>query len=156
MKNWLIATGLCLALLVAGGAQAASSSIDVQKAWARASPGGARTGAAYLTILNNGSTDDRLLAASAPVAARVELHISTMNNGVMEMRPLPAVDVKSGSRVVFKPGAMHVMLIDLAAPLVEGQSFPLTLTFEKAGSIAVTVKVGKPGATEPGMSGMTM
>ncbi len=68
------------------------------------------------------------------------------------MRPLPAIDVKSGGQTTLGPGGFHVMLISLKQPLKEGESFPLTLTFEKAGKLDVSVKVEKAGS----MGGMRM
>jgi copper(I)-binding protein len=75
----------------------------------------------------------------------------------MKMRPLPAVDIKAGGQAELKPGGMHIMLVGLAAPLKEGQTFPLTLTFEKAGKVEVTVTVEKAGAMgDRAMPGMKM
>jgi periplasmic copper chaperone A len=149
----LSAAALWLALGSVAWAQS-SAPIEISHAWARATASNAKTGAAYLTIVNNGSGDDRLVAISGPVAAKAELHVSAMDNGVMKMRPLAAVDVKPGATAELKPGGMHIMLVGLAAPLKEGQSFPLALTFEKAGTIPVTVTVEKAGAM--GMPDMKM
>jgi copper(I)-binding protein len=147
MTRMLYAAALCVALGSAAWAQSAAP-IEISHAWARATAANAKTGAAYLTIANKGGGDDRLVAVSGPVAAKAELHVTSMDNGVMKMRPLQAVDVKAGATAELKPGGMHIMLIGLAAPLKVGQSFPLTLTFEKAGTIPVTVTVEKAGAME--------
>jgi len=86
-----------------------------------------------------------------------ELHRTENDNGVMKMVPIAAIDVKAGQKVALAPGGYHVMLMDLKAPLTEGQSFPLTLVFDKAGKIDVMVKVGKAGAMGSGdMGGMNM
>ena len=68
---------------------------------------------------------------------------------VMKMRPLASLDIPAGQPVTLKPGGEHIMLMGLNGPLREGQSFPLTLTFEKAGTREVTVAVEKPGAAGP-------
>ena len=106
-------------------------------AWARASAGMAKAGAAYLTIRNIGSTPDRLIAASAPVARRAELHTHIMTDSVMRMRRIKAVPVAAGGAATLKPSGNHVMLMGLHAPLRKDGQFPLTLTFEKAGDVTV-------------------
>jgi len=72
-----------------------------------------------------------------------------MSGIVMEMRPITSFDIPAGQPVTLKPGGEHIMLMGLNGPLREGQSFPLTLTFEKAGAREVTVAVKKPGAAGP-------
>ena len=136
---------LAAALLIAPLA-AQAQTIDVQDAWARATLGQARTGAAYLTLSALGTTTDRLVAASSPVAAKTELHNHIMVGNVAQMRQVDAIEVAPGSPTLLQPGGLHVMLIDLKAPLQGGASFPLTLTFEKAGAITVQVAVraGRP------------
>ena len=145
-------------LAVAGVAAAAQTpTVKVEHAWARATPGGAKTAALYMTLLNKGGDDDRLVSVATPVAGQAEVHSTTTENGVMRMRPVEALDVKAGTSTILKPGGYHVMLMDLKAPLVAGQSFAVTLTFENAGKIDVTVTVEKAGATAPGaMPGMKM
>jgi copper(I)-binding protein len=131
--------------------------MEITHAWARATAASARTGAAYFTIANRGASDDRLVAAASPVAVKAELHTTIDDGGVMKMRPLAAVDVKAGGKAELKPGGMHLMLIDLKAPLKVGQSFPVTLTFEQAGPIELMVTVEKAGAMSDGaMPGMKM
>jgi periplasmic copper chaperone A len=134
-------------LLVASAALAQNNPLEVSNAWARATPGKAETGAAYLTIQS--PTADRLLSASSPVAKKTELHTMSMEGMVMKMRPLAGLDIPAGQPVTLKPGGEHIMLEGLNAPLREGQSFPLTLTFEKAGSRTITVAIEKPGAAGP-------
>jgi copper(I)-binding protein len=134
-------------LAVASAALAQTSQLEVSNAWARATPGKAENGAAYVTIQSPAA--DRLLSASSPVAKKAEVHTMEMAGMVMKMRPIAALDIPAGSPVALKPGAEHIMLIGLQHPLVEGQSFPLTLNFEKAGARTVTVAVEKAGATSP-------
>src|ERR1700740_1631653 len=134
-------------LVVASAALAQTSPLEVSNAWARATPGKAENGAAYLTIQS--PTPDRLLSVSTPVAKKAELHTMSMEGMVMKMRPLTGVDIPAGQPVTLKPGGQHIMLVGLDAPLREGQFFPLTLTFEKAGTRTVSVAVEKPGANGP-------
>jgi periplasmic copper chaperone A len=131
--------------------------INVEQPWARATPAGAMTGAAYMTLANKTNTADRLTGASSDVATKVQVHEMKVVNGVMQMREVAGgLEIPPGGSVTLKPGSYHVMLMGLKKPLVEGQSFPLTLTFAKAGNISVTVPVQAIGATSGngGMSGM--
>jgi copper(I)-binding protein len=138
---------LAASLVVASAALAQTNQLDVSNAWARATPGRAENGAAYVTIQS--PTADRLLSVSSPVAKKAELHTMSMEGMVMKMRPLAGVDIPAGQPITLKPGGRHVMLLGLDEPLREGQSFPLTLTFEKAGTRTVTVAIEKPGAAGP-------
>ena len=138
---------LAASLAVAGAAVAQTGQLEISGAWARATPGKAENGAAYLTIQS--PTADRLVSASSPVAKKAELHTMSMQGMVMKMRPLAGLDIPAGEPVTLKPGGDHIMLLGLNQPLREGQTFPLTLTFEKAGARPVTVTVEKPGATAP-------
>ena len=121
--------------------------IEIGQPWARATPGRAQIGAVYLTI--RAPAGDRLVSVSSPVAARGELHESAMAGMVMKMRPLAGLTMPAGQKVALAPGGIHIMLVGLKAPLREGQSFALTLTFAKAGPQTVTVMVGKVGAMGP-------
>lgn len=118
--------------------------VVVDGAWARASAKMAKNGAAYFMMKNTGDNADKLLSASSDVASKTELHTHLNENGVMKMRKLKdPVVVEAGNMAAFKPGGHHVMLMGLKAPLVNGQSFPLTLHFEKAGAITVDVMIKK-------------
>ncbi|WP_051285339.1 copper chaperone PCu(A)C [Nisaea denitrificans] len=120
--------------------------ITVEHPWARATPGRAKNGAAFMKLENHGGTDDRLMAASGDVASRVELHTHLHENGVMKMRPSGPITVPAHGHAMLQPGSFHVMMIGLKAPLVEGEMFPLTLTFEKSGTVTVKVMVQSVGA----------
>jgi copper(I)-binding protein len=134
-----------------------STSIAVEHAWARATPNGAKTGAVYMTLLNKGSADDRLLGASTPVAKKVQFHSGKVENGMMKMQQLSSIPIRPGMAIALKPGATHAMLIGLRRALKQSQVFPLTLEFERAGEISVIVSVGSIGAMGPsGMGGMEM
>lgn len=141
------------ALLIATAATA-QTRVEVTDAWARATPGKAENGAAYLTIAS--PTPDRLTGLSTPVAEAAELHQMTMEDGIMRMRPLAGVDLPAGRKVVLGPGGAHIMLVGLKGPLRQGQSFPLTLHFKKAGASEVAVTVLKAGATGPASHGADM
>ena len=138
---------LAASLLIAGAATAQTGAIEVTDAWARATPGKAENGAAYLTLRS--PTPDRLTGLSTPVAAKAELHAMTMEGGVMRMRPLAGVDLPAGQKVALKPGGAHIMLVGLREKLRSGQFFSLILYFEKAGTSEVTVTVAPAGAMGP-------
>ena len=140
-----------LALIVLAVAPAAAEDgskivLIVEAAWARAAPATAQPATAYLTIINEGTAADRLLSLSSPVAESVTLAEHKMENGVMTMSAVTPFKIEPGQSVVLKPGGVHAMLTGLKHPLKVSDSFPLTLTFEKAGTREVTVKVEKPGA----------
>jgi len=128
-----------------------TSPIAIERPWARATPPGAQTAAAYLTIVNHGAEPDVLVAASSPEAARVEFHLTTMTDGVMRMRPATSgVTVPAGGTIELKPdGGYHVMLGGLKAPLRSGTMLPVALRFAKAGSIEVVFAVEPIGARGP-------
>ena len=151
------------ALLVAIAAPAlaqgtGTSSIAVQQPWARATPASATTGAVYMTLNNKTGSADRLIGASSDVADKLQIHEMKVVNGVMQMRQLDnGLPIPAGGSVVLEPSSYHFMLIGLKKPLTPGETFPLTLTFQKAGNISVTVPVNAMGATQDnkgGMSGM--
>ena len=134
-------------------AQNLAPAVEIQQAWARATPGGAKTGAVYMTLINRGADEDELVAVATPVAGEAHLHLMSMDNGVMSMRPVPAIDLAPGATVTLGPGGYHVMLTGLRQPLKDGDSFPLTLTFAKSGTQKVEVKVAKIGAMAPDTMG---
>jgi hypothetical protein len=119
-------------------------------AWARATPGGAKVGGAYLTVENKGATPDKLIGGSSPAAGKIELHQMAMNNGVMSMRPVNGgLTIPPGQSVTLAPGGYHIMLRELKASLNKGGKVPLTLKFEKAGEATVTFEIEGIGAMGP-------
>lgn len=122
-------------------AAALPAGISVTEAWARATPQGATVGAAYFTLRNSGPGSDVLLSVSSPVAERAELHRSSAEQGMSRMRPAGAVELGNGQSLVAEPGGLHVMLMGLRQPLVEGELVPLTLEFRDAGTMIVRVSV---------------
>ena len=135
-------------LVLASAALAQTGHPEVSNAWARATPGKAENGAAYLTILS--PTAERLVSVSSSVAKKAELHTMSMAGMLMQMRPLASLDIPAGRPVTLKPGGEHIMLLGLNRPLQEGESFALTLNFEKAGPLSVTAVVQKLSAIGPG------
>jgi copper(I)-binding protein len=142
--RWMMAA-LVGALALAGAALAGDvakvGDLVIQDGWARATLGQLKTSAAYLTVVNEGDETDRLIAAASPAAGRAELHAHLMDGGIARMRPVDAIEVAPGAPVVLEPGGLHVMLMGLKAPLAEGETLPLTLTFETAGSIQLELPV---------------
>ena len=122
----------------------------ISQAWSRATPGGAKIGAGYLTIENAGSVADRLMGGSGDVAARIEVHEMAMSNGVMTMRPLDkGLAIEPGKTVKLAPGGYHLMLIDLKNPLKQGDKVSLMLEFEKAGNVKLSLDVMGVGSQGP-------
>lgn len=128
--------------------QAASGPIEIAQAWSRATPGGAQVGAGYLALTNRGAETDRLIGGSSEIAARIEVHEMSMDNGVMKMRELAGgLEVKPGQTVALKPGGHHLMLMGLKRGLKEGERFKAQLEFAKAGKTEVEFVVQGMGAS---------
>lgn len=142
---------LPIAFLLAGlliSSVCRADTLHVEEPWARATAAGAQVGVAYLTLRNTGEAD-RLLGASSPASASVEVHNMLMQDGRMQMRPVPVLEIPAASTVRLAPGGLHLMLLNLHAPLVEGQRVELTLTFEKAGTRTIQASIAGLGATSP-------
>ena len=124
----------------------------ITQPWSRATPGGAKIAGGFLTIENKGAAPDRLIGGSGDFAGKVEIHEMAVNNGVMTMRPLDkGLAIEPGKTVKLAPGGYHLMLMDLKNPLKQGEKVPLTLEFEKAGT--VTVSLDLPGFGEKAPAG---
>jgi periplasmic copper chaperone A len=134
---------ILVALAIASAASHAQSKGDVriENPWARATVPGAAVGGGYLVIRNNRAAPDRLVAATSPASARVEIHEMAMEKDIMRMREVKSVEVPAKSAVEFKPGGFHLMLVELKAPLRKGDKVPVLLRFEKAGEIKVELSV---------------
>lgn len=129
----------------------------ISQAWSRATPGGAKVAGGFLTIENKGSAPDKLVAVSAEIAGKTEVHEMAMDNGVMKMRPLDkGLVIEPGKTVKLAPGGNHLMLQDLKGPFKEGEKVPVTLEFEKAGKVTVSLDVQGVGAQAPGGGGSKM
>jgi len=125
--------------------------VQAKDAWARATASTAKVGGVFMTLTAAGGPD-KVVSATTPVSDSVELHETVQDGTVMRMRPVTALAVTPGTPTVLKPGSYHVMLIGLKKPLNRGDTFPLTLTFEKAPPVTVTVSVQAAGATSAGHS----
>jgi copper(I)-binding protein len=136
------ALALCAALapLAGGAADAAGGSVRVVKAYAKAMPPGATTAGGYMTIENKGGAD-RLVGASSPRALGVEMHTMENNQGVMRMQSVWGFDIPPRGSTKLVPGGNHLMIVNPAAPLREGERFPIRLMFEHAGPIDVELEV---------------
>lgn len=109
--------------------------------WSRPAAAGVPMGVAYLSIANNGTEPEVLTGASSPAAASVQFHQTTISEGMARMRPLGEVTIAPGATVKFEPGGIHLMLVDLKAPLEAGKPVSLILEFRKAGRITVQLSV---------------
>lgn len=124
--------------------------LEISQPWTRATPPTARAGGGFLTITNKGTTPDRLIAVRSTVSEKVEVHEMRMDGNVMRMRELEkGLEIPPGATVTLKPGSYHIMFMELRAPLAKDATVPVTLVFEKAGSIDVAMKVEALGAAAP-------
>lgn len=124
--------------------------LEIEHPWSRATPAGAKVAGGYFTIINNGSTPDRLLSISSDVSDKAELHEMSVKDGVMTMRPVTdSLEIPAGGKVALAPGGYHLMFIGLKRQPKQGEKFSATLTFEKAGT--VTVDFAVEGMGEMGM-----
>ena len=132
------------AALLAGMAAANQyelGTLVIDHPWTRATAPGMPMGVAYLSITNNGKNADTLIAASTPAAASVEMHETSIVDGMARMRPLSEVPIPPGATVRIEPGSIHLMLVDLRSPLERGRPVALVLEFRHAGSITVQLDV---------------
>jgi hypothetical protein len=143
IRKLLLAAPLVLAAACAQAADVKAGDLVVKDAVMRPTPGGSTNTSAFLTVENGGKAADTLVSVSCGCAAKVELHeMSMAAGGVMRMRALPqGLAVPAGGSAALKPGGSHVMVMGLKAPLVSGQTVPMTLTFAKAGKVTVPFKV---------------
>ena len=139
MKKLLFLLASFSAVLILS-ACASQGDLTIEDAWARPGIAEGNTGV-FFVIANPTDQDDRLLSANSTIAQAVEMHKTTMQDGVMKMSPQDFVDIPAGGQVVFKPGDLHLMLINLNDQLNVGDTFEITLVFETAGEISLTVTV---------------
>lgn len=131
-----------LSAAAATSAYPGSPRIAVEDARTRATAPGQAVAGGFMTLVNTGTTADRLLRVSSDAAREVQMHESRVEGGVMRMRPIiDGVTVPAGGRVEFKPRGLHLMLVDLKAPLVAGTRVPVTLEFAHAGRITASFRV---------------
>ncbi len=126
-------------------------SIEITTPWTRATAPTARTGGGFMTITNKGTTADRLVSARSNASDKVEIHEMQMDGSVMRMRELAkGLEIPPGATVMLKPGSYHIMFMELKAPLAKDAKVPVTLVFEKAGSLDVQLNVEAMGAMPHG------
>lgn len=139
------------------GAVVKAGDLVISNAWTRATPGGAKVGGGYLTIENKGATADRLVGGTTAVAGKLEVHQMSMSDGVMKMHPVEGgLAIEPGKTVKLAPGGYHLMMVDLKQPFKQGETVPVTLQFEKAGKVAVSLNVQGIGGAAPGAGGGAM
>lgn len=119
--------------------------LRIEAPWTRAALEG-RQGAGFMTIRNTGTVADRLVAASSPVAGRMELHTHIRDGDVMRMRPVQDIPVPAGGSATLEPGGLHLMFMGLNRALVEGTRIPVTLRFAEAGEVTLELEVRSAGA----------
>ena len=124
----------------------AFSQVEIDGAWSRATPPGAKIAAGYLTIRNAGAAD-KLISASSPAAEKVEPHITVKDGDVSRMREVNGYAVPAKGTVELTPGGSHLMLVNIKAPLKAGEKVPLVLRFEKAGEVKTELAVRPLGTT---------
>ena len=145
MRAFFIAAAFALAACTpAAETEAPAGRLEVSGAWAAPTPGGVNVSAGYLTIVNGADEADRLVSASSPRAGRVEVHEMVMTGDVMQMRPAAAIEIAPGAEVALAPGGMHLMFYEIATPFAEGEDVTVTLTFEHAGAVDVSLPVRRP------------
>jgi copper(I)-binding protein len=148
LRSTIFAAMLACGLAAAAAHDYKLGALEIKHPWTRATPKGATVAGGYLTIVNTGTTADRLVGGSAAGAGRFEIHEMAMTGGVMRMRPLPkGIEIKPGATVELKPGSFHLMFMGLKAPLEQGTRVKGTLVFEKAGTIEVEYAVDAIAAT---------
>ncbi|PSO14563.1 copper chaperone PCu(A)C [Bradyrhizobium sp. MOS003] len=154
-KNVLLAAfALAISAAPALAEEVKAGDLVISQAWSRATPGGAKVAGGYLVIENKGTAPDRLIGGSAEIAGKFEIHEMAVENGVMKMRMLDkGLAIDPGKTVKFAPGGYHLMLQELKGPFKQGDKVPVTLQFEKAGKVAVTLDVQGVGAQAPGDAG---
>ncbi|MGH8672600.1 MAG: copper chaperone PCu(A)C [Burkholderiales bacterium] len=135
-----------LVSLAVHAADPGTEKLTVSEVWAPLIPAVTRSAAVYMKITNRATTAERLLGVSSSAARHSALHAMIMEGDIARMRPLSALEIPAGKSVLLEPGGLHVMLVGLNQPLTEGQTIPLTLRFESAGTRVVRVAVQKRSA----------
>jgi copper(I)-binding protein len=134
-------------------ASPAFAQIHIDNAWSRATPPGAKIGVGYMTIRNASAMADRLVSVSSPACKKVETHVTIKDGDISRMREVKGYDIPAKGAFELKPGGAHLMLMNLEAPLKEGETVPVVMKFEHAGEVKAELQVRALGATG-GMSGM--
>jgi hypothetical protein len=125
-------------------AAGAADSVSVVDPYVRLAPPGAQATGAFMALKNAGDKDVKVVRAENSASKITELHTHVNENGVMKMRPVPAIDIKAKGEAVLQPGGLHVMMIDLKEPMKEGDKVAITLDFDDGSSKKVEATVRKP------------
>jgi copper(I)-binding protein len=150
MKTLLVALLLLAACSAPKPAEVRHGSLIISGGWAPPSPKGAKTAAGYINIENAGDKDDHLTSVTSPRADKIELHGVTSVAGMMVMTRADMLGVPAHGVLELKPGIDHIMFFNPKTPLTNGETIPLTLMFQRAGAVDVSLKVRPPGKDEMG------
>lgn len=123
----------------------AQSTLAIADAWAMATPRGLTVAAGYFTVANGGAENDRLTGATTPRAARTEIREIFQEGGIAKTRAVASIEVPTGGSAVLSETGQHILFVDVDTPFTEGETIPVMLTFEKAGTIEVTMRVKRGG-----------
>jgi copper(I)-binding protein len=150
-RRLILTTAVSLLAMPAMAQDYKVGSLEITTPWTRATPPSARTGGGFMTITNKGTTADRLVAVRSNASDKVEIHEMQMDGNVMRMRELAqGLEIPPGATVMLKPGSYHIMFMELKAPIAKDAKVPLTLVFEKAGSVDVQLTAQAMGAMPQG------
>lgn len=154
MRRRHLIAGLALAGLLSQPlvAAAQSPSLTVANPWSRPAVAGG-TAAGFMTVTNRGKTADALMAVESPVAAKAELHRSSMEGGIMRMARIDRLAIAPGASVAFAPGGLHVMLIGLKTGLKVGDKAPAVLVFASGARVKTAFVVGLAAPVDHGHMG---
>jgi len=148
LKALFIIAGIALssAILAQGVSKTVTTNaIKIEDAYTRATVPGQQVAGGFMKIENKGASVDQLLSASSPAAGEVQLHEMAMEGNVMKMRQIKDVSVPAGGSVELKPGGLHLMFMNIKAPLTAGETVPVKLKFAKAGELEVKMPVNAMG-----------
>jgi periplasmic copper chaperone A len=130
------------------------NTLTIEHPHAMATAPGQPHGAVFFkSIVNKGTSPDQLIGARAAVSKTVEVHRMEMENNIMKMREIPAIEIPANSSIMMGRGGKegyHLMLMHLKSPLKEGDKFPMTVIFKNAGDVDITVTVEKAGMSKHG------
>ncbi len=150
IRRLTLAVAIALLALPAFAQDYKVGALEITRPWTRATPATAQSGGGFLTIVNKGTTADRLIAARSTASDKVEVHEMRMDGNVMRMRELEkGLEIPAGATVMLKPGGYHIMFMGLKAPFAKDTKVPVTLVFEKAGSLDIVLDVEALGASAP-------
>jgi periplasmic copper chaperone A len=150
LRTRLLALAIAFFAVPASAQDYRVGTLEIGQPWTRATPPTAPTAGGFLTVTNKGATPDKLISAKSPAADMVQIHTMKMEGNIMRMREQDGgVEIAPGATVALAPGHLHLMMMGLKVPFKQGEKVPVTLVFEKAGSIDVELAVMAMGASAP-------